>query len=92
MLLRTLRLQWQRSNVLEHQLRQHNTTRWDPPLYPIYSTNKNRMQSFVTWSAGSKQKPQDLSNAGFFYKGKVHEHKSLIITYNHFSKPELMYK
>jgi len=62
------------SKIKEHELRQHNTTRWDPPLYTNYSTNKNRMQSFATWPTGSKQKPQDQSNAGFFYQGKVHEH------------------
>ena len=41
------------------------------PTYHNYSTNKNRMQSFVTWPTGSKQEPRDLSNAGFFYQGKV---------------------
>jgi len=54
--------------ILEHELRQHNTTHWEPPLYPNYSTNKNRMQSFAIWLAGSKQKPPDLSKAGFFYQ------------------------
>jgi hypothetical protein len=62
------------------------------PTFPNYSTNKNRMQSFVTWPAGSKQKPQELSNAGFFYQGKVSKHKSLFITENISSKPKLMYK
>jgi hypothetical protein len=73
--------------ILEHQVRQHNTTRWNIPFYPNYSSNKNRMQSFITWPAGSKQKPQDLSNAGFFYQGKVHKYKSMFIIENHFLKP-----
>jgi hypothetical protein len=78
--------------IHEHQIKQHNTTRRDPPTFPNYSTNKNRMQSFVTCPAGSKQKPQDLNNAGFFYQGKVSKHKSLFITENISSKPKLIYK
>jgi hypothetical protein len=50
------------------------------------------MQSFVTWPAGSKQKPQDLSNAGFFYQGKVHKHKRAFLSEKISSKPKLMYK
>ena len=68
--------------IREHQLKQHNTTRWDPPTFPYYSTNKNRVQSFVNWPAVSKQKPKDLSNAGFFYQCKVSKNKSLFITEN----------
>jgi len=59
------------------------------PTFPNYSTSKNRMQSFVTWPADSKQKPQDLGNAGFFYQRKVSKHKSLFITKNISSKPKL---
>ena len=77
---------WQRSNfhcvftatsykILEHELRQNNTIRWDPPTYPNNSTNQNRMQSFATWPAVSKQRPQDLSNGGFFYLGKHNDIK-----------------
>jgi len=50
------------------------------------------MQSFVTWPAGSKQKPQDLSNAGLFYQGKISKHKSLFIKESISSKPKIMYK
>ena len=78
--------------IRENQLKQHNTTRWYPPTFPNYSTNTNGMQSFDTWPAGSKQKPQDLSNAGFFYQGKVSKHKSLFITENISPKPKLIYK
>jgi hypothetical protein len=46
------------------------------------------MQSFLTWPAGSKHKPQDQSNAGFFYQGKVRKNKSLFITENISSKPK----
>ena len=68
--------------IREHRLKQHNTTRWDHPTFPNYSTNKKRMQSFDTWPAGSKQKPQDLSNASCFFQGKLSKHKSLFITEN----------
>ena len=37
------------------------------------------MQLFVTWPAGSKQKPQYLSNAGFFYQGKVSKPKFYLL-------------
>jgi len=25
---------------MEHTLKQHNTARWNPPVYPAFSTNK----------------------------------------------------
>ena len=49
----------------------HNTTKWDGPKYPHYSTHYARMQSYNTWPANSKQRAVNLSNAGFFYTGKV---------------------
>ena len=56
---------------LEHTLKQHNTARWDPPVYPVFCTNTSRMNTFITWSASFKQTLQNLSNAGFFLHGKV---------------------
>ena len=78
--------------IREHQLKQHNTTRWDPPTFPNYSTNKKQDAVIRYLAARSKHKPQDLSNAGFFYKGKVSKNKSLFITENISSKPKLIYK
>jgi hypothetical protein len=56
--------------VLEHEFRQHNTTRWDGPMCTYYSTHANRMQSYTNWPVTSEQKAKDLSDAGFFYTGK----------------------
>ena len=49
----------------------HNTTQWDGPKYKHYSTHYALMHSYFTWPANSKQKAVNLSNAGFFYIGKV---------------------
>ena len=50
--------------------RKHYITQWDGPKYQHYSTHYARMQSYNTWPAYSKQKAENLSNAGFFYTGK----------------------
>ena len=62
------------------------------PTFPNYSRNKNRTQSLGTCLAGSTQEPQDLSNAGFFYQGKVSKHKNQFSRENIPSKPKLIYK
>ena len=49
----------------------HNTTQWDGPKYQHYSTHYARIQSYFTWPGNSKEKAVNLSNAGFFYTGKV---------------------
>ena len=41
-------------------------------MYPYYSSYRARMQSFTSWPTASKQKPEDLSSAGFFHTGKLH--------------------
>ena len=56
---------------LGYTLKQHNIARWDPPVYPAFSTDTSRKETSATWLAISKQTPQNLSNAGFFYQGKV---------------------
>ena len=56
---------------LGHTLKKHNTGRWDPPLYPAFFNNTSRIETFNTWSGNSKQTPENLSNAGFFFLGKV---------------------
>jgi hypothetical protein len=61
---------------------QHNTTRWDGPMYPHYSTKSSRMQSFQNWPASSSQSAENLSEAGFFYSGKALQNKILLITGN----------
>lgn len=38
--------------------------------YPDYQLLSDRMKSYETWPIGIKQRPQDLSAAGFFYSGQ----------------------
>ena len=56
--------------VPAQEIRRHDTTQWDSPKYPPFSTRASRMSSFATWPANAKQKAENLSNAGFFYVGK----------------------
>jgi hypothetical protein len=50
--------------------RKNNTTQLDGPKYQHHSKHNVRMQSYATWSVDSKQKAENLSEAGFFYTGK----------------------
>jgi len=49
----------------------HNTTQWDGPKYQHYSKHYGQTQSYFIWPADSKQKVVNLSEARFFYTGKV---------------------
>jgi hypothetical protein len=51
--------------------RENSTTRWDGPEYPHYSEYSTRLQSYAAWPEISEQKADNLSNAGFFYKGEA---------------------
>jgi len=58
-------------------------------VFPHYSKRSARIKSLATWPATSKQKAENLSNAGFFYTSKKHFiNKSLFITTKYiFAKP-----
>uniref|UniRef100_A0A2M3Z1E4 Putative apoptosis 1 inhibitor n=1 Tax=Anopheles braziliensis TaxID=58242 RepID=A0A2M3Z1E4_9DIPT len=40
------------------------------PEYPMYAIEADRLKSFEDWPTSMSQKPQQLSDAGFFYTGK----------------------
>jgi baculoviral IAP repeat-containing protein 7/8 len=40
------------------------------PEHPEYAVEANRLKSFEDWPKTMRQKPQELSDAGFFYTGK----------------------
>lgn len=40
------------------------------PAYPNYNNLEARLMSFKEWPLSIKQKPEELSDAGFFYTGK----------------------
>lgn len=44
--------------------------RYKYPEHPEYAVEANRLKSFEDWPKAMKQKPQQLSDAGFFYTGK----------------------
>jgi hypothetical protein len=56
--------------IPERQMGIHDTTHWDGPAFPSYNTYVARIQSYSSWPSTLKQKPEKLSEAGFFYEGK----------------------
>lgn len=46
------------------------TERLKHPEHPEYAVEANRLKSFEDWPKTMRQKPQELSDAGFFYTGK----------------------
>ena len=50
--------------------RTHSTTHWSGPEYSFCCNGWRRQLRFKDWSVSSKQTPQGLSEAGFFYAGK----------------------
>lgn len=42
------------------------------PAYQSYATLERRLGSFAEWPRSMKQKPEELSAAGFFYTGEYH--------------------
>lgn len=40
------------------------------PDYPMYALEVNRMRTFDDWPRTMKQRPRELTDAGFFYTGK----------------------
>ena len=77
---------------LEHTLKRHNTCRWDPPQCTAFCTNTSRIETFYIWSYSSKQTPENLSNAGFFFTGKYYSIKVCLSQEKHFFKTlKLMY-
>lgn len=41
------------------------------PIHKNYSTPDARLRSFALWPVSLKQKPDVLSDAGFYYTGKI---------------------
>jgi len=77
---------------LGHTLNKHNTGQWDPPQFPAFCNNLSRIQSFNIWPYSSKQTPENLSNAGFFFTGKYYSIEVCLSQEKHFFKPlKLMY-
>lgn len=52
------------------ELRKHGIHQSRGPDHPTFNTYEARMQSFEGWPKSLKQKPDKLSEAGFYYTGK----------------------
>lgn len=58
----------QQQLLFEHQQQQQQQHKL--PEYPNYAIEAKRFQSYEDWPKFMKQKPKELSDAGFFYTGK----------------------
>ena len=54
---------WQQSNIIPHV----------PPKFPRYSSQEQRLRTYkdLSWPVGLQQRPEQLSEAGFYYLGKL---------------------
>ncbi|XP_023710490.2 baculoviral IAP repeat-containing protein 2 [Cryptotermes secundus] len=52
------------------ELQKHGIHQSRGPLHPSYNTYDARVRSFESWPRSLKQKPDKLSEAGFYYTGK----------------------
>ena len=51
-------------------VRKHTTSQWYPPVHPYLGFCSRRELTFQKWTPDSKQTPQVLNEAGFFYARK----------------------
>lgn len=54
----------------QHQQQQEQQQQQKRPEYPNYAIEAKRLESYEDWPKFMKQKPKELSDAGFFYTGK----------------------
>ena len=52
------------------EIKHNDTTHWDCPVHLFYSTYGRRLLPYACWHSPSKQKPDKLSEAGFFFADK----------------------
>jgi hypothetical protein len=53
------------------ELQKHGIHQSRGPLHPSYNTYEARLRSYESWPRSLKQKPDKLSEAGFYYTGKL---------------------
>lgn len=54
----------------QHQQQEQQQQQQKRPEYPNYAIEAKRLESYEDWPKFMKQKPKELSDAGFFYTGK----------------------
>jgi len=52
------------------EMQKHGINQCRPPQHPSYNTYEARLWSYESWPRSLKQKPDKLSEAGFYYTGK----------------------
>ncbi|KDR09161.1 baculoviral IAP repeat-containing protein 3-like [Zootermopsis nevadensis] len=52
------------------ELQKHGINQSHGPMHPSYNTYDSRVRSYENWPRSLKQKPDKLSDAGFYYTGK----------------------
>lgn len=63
----------ERANLHLQHTQQDNVIPHVGPSYPRYSSYDQRLRSFreFLWPVGLQQRPKQLAEAGFYYKGKM---------------------
>ncbi|XP_069680761.1 baculoviral IAP repeat-containing protein 7-B isoform X2 [Periplaneta americana] len=52
------------------EMQKHGINQTRGPMHPTYNTKEARLKSYESWPRSLKQKPEILSDAGFYYTGK----------------------
>jgi len=62
-----------RSSLTQHYFQNRAIEQWDGPKYETYGSKEVRLRSFVihNWPHVLEPAPSDLSDAGFFFTGKI---------------------
>jgi len=55
----------------EHLLLKRAIKHWQSPIHSEYTSLAERLSSFKDWPYSMTQTPESLSEAGFFYSGKI---------------------
>jgi hypothetical protein len=57
-------------NLTPAELKKYGIHQSRGPMHPTYNTGDARLRSYESWPRSLKQKPDKLSEAGFYYTGK----------------------
>ena len=62
-----------RSSLTQHYFQNRAIEQWDGPKYETYGSKEVRLRSFVihNWPHVLEPAPSDLSDAGFFFTGRI---------------------
>jgi len=58
-------------SLREHLILKRAIKHWQSPIHREYTSLAARLSSFKDWPYSMTQTPESLSEAGFFYSGKI---------------------